>query len=334
MEKIILLSHGDGGILTRDLVKETFLRHLQNEYLEPMADSALLDLAPGRLVVSTDSFVVSPLFFPGGDIGKLAVCGTVNDIAVCGGIPRYLTAAFILEEGLPVSCLEKIVSSLARAAREAGVEVIAGDTKVVERGHGDQVFINTTGFGSLLPGIDLGYHRVEPGDHILVSGTVGDHGLTVFARQQELDTGEGLSSDCAPLNGIIRKALEQFPGLKILRDPTRGGLATTLKEVAEAAGRDFLIFQDRVPLKEEVHSWGEMLGLDPLYLANEGKFIAVVAEDQAGGLKDFLRQEPLGKDAEIIGRVTGGRGRVLLKTPLGGTRQLGYLAGAPLPRIC
>ncbi len=336
MSDIIILSHGDGGILTHSLVKDIFLKYFNSDYLNKLTDSVHLNFfnEGDRIVVSTDSFVVSPIFFPGGDIGKLAVCGTVNDLAVSGALPRFLTVGFILEEGLLLSELEEVVISMARTAQEAGVAIVAGDTKVVEKGHGDKIFINTTGIGTLLEGAALGYEAVKPGDKIVINGTLGDHGLTVLTQRQELGLGEGLRSDCAPLNGIIQKALKEISGIKIMRDPTRGGLATTLKEIADFSGLDFTIFEDQVPIKEEVRSTAEMLGLDPLYLANEGKFISIVESGQADDLVRLFREDPLGRESQIIGEVEEGSGKVYLKTFFGGTKYLHYLSGTPLPRIC
>ena len=331
---IITLSHGDGGVLTNKLVRELFLKTFSNDYLDSLEDGVVLDNIPEKMVVSTDSFVVSPLFFPGGDIGKMAVCGTVNDLAVSGALPRFLTVSFILEEGLSLSRLEKVVVSMGNTAREAGVTVVAGDTKVVENGHGDGIFINTTGIGYLEAEGELGYQTLKPGDKIVINGTVGEHGLTILTRQQNLGIGESLKSDCASLKDIIKGVLEKFTGIRIMRDPTRGGLATTLKEIADLSQKDFEIWEDKVPVEGEVKWVGEILGLDPLYLANEGKFITIIQENQAEEFTSFLRQHPLGSNSEVIGEVQEGRGQVLLKTFFGGTRPLNYLAGAPLPRIC
>jgi len=288
----------------------------------------------GRLALTTDSFVVTPLFFRGGDIGKLAVSGTVNDLAVSGASPLYLTVGFILEEGLPLAALERVVASLAATARQAGVTVVAGDTKVVGRGQADGLFINTTGLGVIPPDRDLGYHRIRPGDAVVISGYVGDHGLAVLAERKELGILEAPESDCAPLAGIILPLLEEFPGIRLLRDPTRGGVATTLKEIAVAAKVDVWLEEEAIPVRPQCRALAEMLGLDPLYLANEGKFLAVVEADQASALVEAVRTHPLGEAAAVIGRVQAGEGRVLLRTAYGGTRRLEMLAGAPLPRIC
>ncbi len=335
MSEIIILAHGDGGALTHKLVKEVFLKYFDSEPLNALTDGVSLS-SPGaeKVVISTDSFIVSPLFFPGGDIGKLAVCGTVNDIAVSGAVPRYLTAAFILEEGLLFSDLQRVVKSMAETASKSGVQIVAGDTKVVEKGHGDKIFINTTGVGYLLKDELPGYQAITPGDKIVINGTIGDHGLTIMIHRHELGTGDNLVSDCVSLNRLIERALHNFDGIRIMRDPTRGGLATTLKEIAGFSGCDFIIHEDKVPVKEEVRSTAEMLGLDPLYLANEGKFISIIKSSQAEKFVEFLKEGSLGKDAEIIGEVQEGRGKVFLKTFFGGTKNLDYLAGAPLPRIC
>lgn len=333
-DELILLAHGDGGALSHQLVQELFLPYLGNPVLETLADASVVSAGEGSLAVTTDSFVVDPIFFPGGDIGKLAVCGTINDLAVSGAVPRYLTAAFIIEEGLPLADLEKVVSSMARAARAAGVQVVAGDTKVVERGHGDKLFINTTGLGWVSRESRLGCHSISAGDQVLINGTVGDHGLTVLCCREGFSVQAGLASDCAALHGIIRELLAGVSGVKLLRDPTRGGVATTLKEIALAAAKDLVLWEDRIPVRQEVRGAGAMLGLDPLYLANEGKFLAIVAREQAARALDILQQHPLGREAAVIGEVAAGQGNVYLKTSLGGTKRLNMLAGAPLPRIC
>ncbi|WP_161257715.1 hydrogenase expression/formation protein HypE [Heliomicrobium undosum] len=338
-EECILLAHGDGGALTHRLVQEIFLRHFDHPALRDLTDAALLRLPEGRLAMTTDTFVVKPLFFPGGDIGKLAVAGTVNDLAVSGARPLYLTAAFILEEGFPLADLEQVVASLARTASEAGVAVVAGDTKVVERGCGDGVYINTAGVGVVAAGRDLGYHRIMPGDAILVNGTVGDHGLAILSKRAGIEFDTPVESDCATLNGLTEMLLERFPeSVRFMRDPTRGGVATTLNEVAQSTGLDIILEEQDLPVREEVQGAAELLGLDPLYLANEGKVLIVAASEAVEAILAVLREHPLGRNAAAIGRVevgTGvGQGRVFLRTPLGGHRILDMLAGDPLPRIC
>lgn len=312
-----------------------FLRYFDNPLLTSLTDAASFNPPCGaRLALTTDSFVVSPLFFRGGDIGKLAVSGTVNDLAVSGASPLYLTAGFILEEGLPLAVLERVVASMAATAREAGVTVVAGDTKVVGRGQADKLFVNTTGLGVIPAGVDLGYERVSPGDAVVISGFIGDHGLAVLAARQDLGVTNAPASDVAPLNGLICPLLSAFPGVKLMRDPTRGGLATTLKEIALACGVDVWLDEAAVPIRPQTRGLAEMLGLDPLYLANEGKFVALVAADEADSFVAALRRHPLGEAAAIIGEVRPGGGHVYLRTPYGGTKRLEMLAGAPLPRIC
>lgn len=334
-EEVILLAHGDGGRLTHRLVEELFLRYFANPHLAPLTDAATFE-APsgGRLALTTDSFVVSPLFFRGGDIGKLAVNGTVNDLVVSGARPLYLTAGFILEEGLPLMVLERVVASMAAAAQEAGVTVVAGDTKVVGRGAADQLFINTAGLGVIPAAVRLGYERVRPGDAVVVSGHVGDHGLAILAERRELGVANAPASDCAPLTGLILPLLEAFPGLKLMRDPTRGGLATTLKEIAQSCRVDIWLEEAAIPVRPEARGLAEMLGLDPLYLANEGKCVALVTAEEAPRLVAALRRHPLGEAAAVIGEVRPGRGQLYLRTAYGGTKRLEMLAGAPLPRIC
>jgi hydrogenase expression/formation protein HypE len=334
----ILLAHGSGGELGHELVRELFARRFANPILEPLADAALLDVAglpPDRLALTTDSYVVQPLFFPGGDIGKLAVCGTVNDLAVVGAAPRYLSAGFILEEGLPLETLERVVDSMAETARAAGVKIVTGDTKVVERGAADGLFINTAGVGIVPAGVYLAPSNLRPGDRILINGSVGDHGLAVMMQREGLTFGSSLVSDCAPLNGLIDALLAAAPGaVRCLRDPTRGGLATTLNEWVEV-GVGIEIEETAIPVKKEVRAVCEMLGLDPLYAANEGKVVIAVAPEAVAEALAALQAHPLGREAAVIGRVTAEHpGRVVLHTPLGARRVIEMLVGAQLPRIC
>lgn len=330
----ITLAHGDGGELTHKLISELILKYFRYEALQALGDAALLPPLSGRIAVTTDSFVVKPLFFPGGNIGSLAVNGTVNDLAVSGAKPLYLTLGLILEEGLSYTTLEKVISAIALAAQDAGVAIVAGDTKVVEHGHGDQIYINTTGIGVMPDNIDLGPHKVRPGDAIIISGSVGDHGLAVLAARENFGL-QGLKSDCAALHKVILPFLETLgPTVKWLRDPTRGGLATTLKELATSARVNVYLNEEDIPVREEVRGAAEILGLDPLYLANEGKFCAVVEKSAVDRALTFLRQHPLSKEAALIGEVQEGPGRVYLRTPLGATRELYYLSGLQLPRIC
>ncbi|MGI9861658.1 hydrogenase expression/formation protein HypE [Moorella naiadis] len=330
----ISLAHGDGGELTHRLISELLLRYFQDEALQPLNDAALLPAPPGRLALTTDSFVVKPLFFPGGNIGTLAVNGTVNDLAVCGARPLYLTVGLILEEGLPLPVLEEVIAALAAAARAAGVAIVAGDTKVVERGHGDQIYINTTGLGLVVDAIDLGYHQIRPGDAIICSGAVGDHGLAVLAAREDFGLA-GLKSDCAALHTLILPLLEQFPGaIKWLRDPTRGGLATTVKELAAGAHVDVILNEEAIPVHDSARGGAAILGLDYLYLANEGKFCAVVDSSTVAEIIAFLHRHPLGREAALIGEIKTGSGRAFLRTSLGATRELYLLSGLQLPRIC
>ncbi len=359
--KRIILGHGSGGKLSHELLKEVFFRHFQNPILAQLGDSAIVELPQirnsecgmrsskskirnpqsalhTRVAFTTDSFVVKPLFFPGGDIGKLAISGTVNDLAVMGARPLFLSAAFILEEGLEMSLLERVVSSMKETAREAGVIISTGDTKVVEKGSADGLYINTAGIGIVEDSLCLSPDGIRPGDKVLLSGTLGDHGLAILAARKELPLESQVKSDCAPLAGMIRKALSASGGsrgVKFMRDPTRGGLATVLNEVAN--GRDFgiLLFEESIPVKGEVRAACELLGLDPLYLVNEGKVVIVCPETEAGKILETLRHHPLGKDSAIIGEVVKSpTGKVFMKTLVGGTRVIDMPVADPLPRIC
>ena len=335
---IVLLGHGSGGILSQELIQDLFMPHLTNETLGGLEDAALISLdglAGASLAMSTDSFVVKPLFFPGGDIGKLAVCGTVNDLAMRGARPLYLSVGFILEEGLPLADLERIVVSMAAAASEAGVQIVAGDTKVVERGSGDGVFINTAGIGVVEPGIRVSAANAQPGDVVLLSGAVGDHGLAIMTRREGLRFETPLESDCAPLNGLVDNMLGVCPEIRVLRDPTRGGLATALNELAEASGVGISVREADIPVHPAVAAASELLGLDPLFVANEGKLIVMAPEACADDLLEVMRAHPYGREAACIGRVTADRpGRVILETTLGTRRLLDMLSGEQLPRIC
>ncbi len=331
----ILLGHGSGGKLSHDLVRSIFLRSFDNPVLAREDDSAVLTGVSGRLAFTTDSYVINPIFFPGGDIGKLAVCGTVNDLAMAGAEPRYLSASFILEEGLALTDLERIVASMAQAAREADVAIVAGDTKVVERGAVDEVFINTAGLGIIPSGVEICGAGAHPGDVVLVSGTTGDHGMTIMGQRKGLRFSAALESDCAPLNGMVAEMLRASRQIHVLRDPTRGGLATVLKEIAVQSGVSIEIEEELVPVSAPVRSACEMLGLDPLYVANEGKLVAVVAPEDAGGVLAVMRAHRYGASAARIGEVNDSApGRLSLKTALGARRVLDMLAGEQLPRIC
>ena len=332
MDEIITLDYGSGGKKTARLIEQYIVPALENPALSELGDGAIL---PGgeKLVFSTDSFVVSPRFFPGGDIGKLSVCGTVNDLAMCGGEPKYLSCAFIIEEGLPLGELERIIASMAEAARKAGVQIVTGDTKVVEKGRGDGIYINTAGVGVLkYPGLTP--KAIRAGDAVLVSGTVGDHGTTVMLARHGMAQGE-LRSDCAALNGLTAALLTAVPETRVLRDPTRGGVATTLNEFIEGTPLGIELEEKAVPVRPAVQAACELLGLDPLYCANEGKLLAVVPAERAEAALAALRSLPEGENAARIGRVTADfPGKLVIRTPLGGRRILQKLSGAQLPRIC
>jgi hydrogenase expression/formation protein HypE len=338
MSDKVLLDYGSGGKASQRFIGELFLKNFDNPELRRLNDGAVLSVG-AKIAVSTDTFTVDPIFFPGGDIGALSVHGTVNDVAMMGARPKYLTCGFILEEGLPISDLTRIVESMGHAASEAGVWIVTGDTKVVPKGAADKIFINTTGIGEVIidpaPAGDL----ARPGDAILISGTLGDHGLAILSTRQGLSFETPVVSDCASLNHIIVELLQTVPDVHVLRDPTRGGLATTLNEIAIASNVTCELVEDLIPVKPEVKGGCSLLGLDPLYLANEGKFICVLPEAQAEAALALLRANPLGVDARRIGTVVanekpGQPGRVVLLTGLGGKRLLGMLEGEQLPRIC
>ncbi|HXF56488.1 MAG TPA: hydrogenase expression/formation protein HypE [Actinomycetota bacterium] len=335
-EERITMAHGSGGKATHTLIEAVFLEAFRNPLLEPLEDQAVFSLDGARLAFTTDSFVVSPLFFPGGTIGDLAVNGTVNDLAVAGARPLYLSAGFILEEGLPVEDLRRIVESMARAAERAGVAVVTGDTKVVQKGKADGLYINTAGVGVVERDVALGADRARPGDAVLVSGPIGDHGITIMLARGELDIESDIVSDTAPLHELVAALLDAVPaGVRCLRDATRGGVATILNEVARASNVAIVVEEDAVPVRPEVRGASEILGIDPLYVACEGRLVAVVDGGQAGRALEALRSHPLGREAAIIGRVRDDPPTlVLLKTEFGGTRIVDMLVGDPLPRIC
>jgi hydrogenase expression/formation protein HypE len=334
MDKTVLLAHGSGGKLTHELISKTLFPALANPLLAKMDDSAVFDLS-GRVAFTTDSFVVSPIFFPGGDIGKLAVCGTVNDLAVMGAKPLYLSLALIIEEGLSFADLEKVMQSIGLAAQESGVKIVTGDTKVVNHGSADKLFINTSGIGLIAEGLDISGANARPGDKIILSGSIGDHGVAVMAQRENLRFKVSVASDCAPLNGLVAGILDFKPALHCMRDPTRGGLATTLNEIAAQSNVSLRIYEDTIPVKESVSAACEMLGLEPLYVANEGKLIAICAPQSADMILQALRRNPYGAEAAVIGEVTAGHpGRVVLQTRLGASRIIDMLSGELLPRIC
>jgi hydrogenase expression/formation protein HypE len=329
------MTHGSGGRAMAQLIDELFRQYLDNELLRQGNDQALFDPPPGRLVMSTDGHVISPIFFPGGDIGSLAVHGTINDVAMAGAWPLYLTAAFILEEGFPLADLARVVEGMARAANAAGVPVIAGDTKVVERGKADGVFIATTGLGVVPEGVTISGDLARPGDAILVSGSMGDHGVAVMSKREGLGFETEIQSDSAALHGLVAAMVAAVPDIHCLRDPTRGGLATTLNELAQQSGVGMQIRQDAIPVTPAVAAACELLGLDPLYVANEGKLVAICPADKADTLLAAMRAHPLGSEAALIGQVVDDPHRfVQMETVFGGQRIVDWLAGEQLPRIC
>jgi hydrogenase expression/formation protein HypE len=339
----IILAHGSGGRLSHDLLRDLFLPHFPAPALARLDDAAVLAPAAAtpsaahgrRLAFTTDSYVVKPLFFRGGDIGRLAICGTVNDLAMVGAEPLYLSAGFVIEEGLEMDVLRRVVSSMREAAEQAGVEIVAGDTKVVEKGGADELFINTAGVGLVPRGVDVSASNARPGDVVLLSGAIGDHGIAVLSEREGLAFKAELASDVAPLNHLVAAMLAASPGIRVLRDPTRGGLATSLKEIALQSGVGIAMDETAIPVHDAVRGACEMLGYDPLYVANEGKLLGIVPAGDEDDILTAMRNTPEGKEAAIIGEViTGSPGRVLLRTAVGGTRIVDMLAGEMLPRIC
>lgn len=331
----IVMGHGSGGKMSHDLIRKTFLAAFDNSILRTGDDAAPIAVNGTRLAISTDSHVVAPLFFPGGDIGKLAVCGTVNDVAMLGARPLYLTAGFILEEGLPIETLQRVIESMSAAAKEAGIQIVAGDTKVVEKGKADGLYINTTGIGEILPNVNIGGAQAKPGDVVILSGSIGDHGIAVLSARGELGFTSAIQSDVAPLNKLILAMLEADKNIHVLRDPTRGGLATTLNEIAAQSKVAIHLNEQAIPVQPAVNAACEMLGFDPLYVANEGKLIAIVPPESADKILKAMRSTKYGEDAVVIGEVKeDARGRVLMKTAIGTTRVVDMLAGEMLPRIC
>jgi hydrogenase expression/formation protein HypE len=338
--KTIVIGHGSGGRMTHDLIRDIFQSAFGNPVLNSGNDFANLHLPDmaalrGSLSVSTDGHIVKPIIFPGGDIGRLAVSGTVNDISMSGGEPLFLTVSFILEEGLPVETLGIIATSIQKTALEAGIQIVAGDTKVVEKGKADKIFLSTTGIGWIPEGRSIGGAHAQDGDVVILSGTIGDHGMAVLAARGELNFSAAIESDVAPLNKLIKVILECAPHVHVLRDPTRGGLATTLNEIAVQSQMIITLEEVAIPVKPKVKAACEMLGFDPLYVANEGKVVIILPVKEAGAALKCLHQHPLGKDAALIGRIEkGSAARVLLKTVIGGTRIVDMLSGEMLPRIC
>ncbi|NTW29311.1 MAG: hydrogenase expression/formation protein HypE [Coriobacteriia bacterium] len=331
----ILLAHGSGGTMMRDLIDEVFVTGFAEEALSRLDDAAVLAFPGSRIAMSTDTYVVHPIFFPGGDIGRLAICGTVNDVATSGAKPLYLTVGFILEEGFPIADLRRVLESMRDACREAGVHIVTGDTKVVERGHGDGIFINTAGVGVLAEGIDLSGSYCRPGDKVLVSGTLGDHGIAIVSIREGLEFSTDIQTDAAPLNTLIANVLAAAPDTRCFRDPTRGGLASTLNEFAAASGVSITISETAVPVRPQVRGASEMLGYDVFQVANEGKMVAIVPAEQAESALAAMKASPYGEDAAIIGEVgEGPAGRVYIDTSFGAKRIMDMLVGEQLPRIC
>jgi hydrogenase expression/formation protein HypE len=334
MEDKILLAHGSGGKLSHDLVKQNFVPLFDNALLNRLDDSAVFELK-GRLAFTTDSYVVNPIFFPGGDIGKLAVCGTVNDLSMMGAVPKYLSIALIIEEGLAMSDLQKIMESIRKSAKEAGVKIVTGDTKVVNKGCADKLFINSAGVGIVPSGVDISGSNARVGDKVILSGSIGDHGIAVISQREGLQFSSSVKSDCAPLNRLVAEMLDSGAEIHCMRDPTRGGLASTLNEFASSSNVGIRIEEDSIPVHEGVQAACELLGFDPLYVANEGKLVAVVAAKGAEKLVGVMRRNKYGKETAIIGEVVSEHsGRVILKTGMGASRIVDMLVGELLPRIC
>jgi len=333
--EIVLLGHGSGGRLTSELIRDLFLPAFHNPALARLDDQAILSVNGCRLAFTTDSFVVKPLFFPGGDIGSLAVHGTVNDLAMGGAQPLFLSAAFIIEEGFSMQELRRVVDSLRQAAEEAGVEVVTGDTKVVERGSGDGLFINTTGIGLVPPGVRLSANQAQPGDRVLLSGPIGEHGMAIMAQRESLEFESAIHSDSAALHGLVREMLKVTGAIRCMRDPTRGGLASALNEIAGQSQVGIELEESAIPVREQVRGACEILGLDPMYVANEGKLIAIAAADAEDDVLRSMRRHPLGVEAQAIGTVRSENpGLVTMRTALGTTRIVDMLTGDQLPRIC
>jgi hydrogenase expression/formation protein HypE len=333
-DETILLAHGSGSRLSHDIIEKNLLPSLTNPVLAKLDDSAVFDLS-GRLAFTTDSYVVSPIFFPGGDIGKLAVCGTVNDLSMSGAAPLYLSLSFIIEEGLTISELKKIVGSIRAAAEEARANIVTGDTKVVNRGSADKLFINTSGIGEIPEGVDISGSNAKVGDKVILSGAIGEHGIAVVSQREGLKFSVPIKSDCAPLNKMVSEMLQASFLIHCLRDPTRGGLATTLNELASQSGVGIIIEEDKIPIRDGVRGACELLGFDPLYVANEGKLVAIVAPEDAAKILAKMKRNKYGAEAAVIGEVTAERkGKVIMKTRLGASRILDMLSGELLPRIC
>jgi len=335
-DKMILLDHGSGGLASQELISDLFLKHLDNPILNSLEDSAILENNGGRIAFTTDSYVVDPIFFPGGDIGKLAVHGTINDLAMRGAQPHALSLGLILEEGLLLDDLERVIISIAEACKEAGVHIVTGDTKVVPKGKGDKIFINTSGIGFVPDGIDISSKYAKEGDAVILSGTMGDHGITIMTRRAGIAVQGDLRSDTMALHKLVDTLLTTLPGtVHTFRDPTRGGVASTLNEIAENSGLSIELSDQDLPVRPQVNAACELLGLEPLYLANEGKCLVIVSGDKAEEALQIMQATEEGKEAAIIGKLVAGKpGRVVINTPVGGARVVTPLHGMPLPRIC
>lgn len=334
MKDIISIGYGSGGRLTRDLIKDLFLKNFDNPILSPLSDSAVIRLNSERIAVTTDSYVVKPIFFPGGDIGKLAVCGTVNDLSVAGAVPLYITLGMIIEEGFSYKALERITRSIKKTGDEIDIKIITGDTKVTEKGSTDGIYINTTGIGAIGDGVDLGIDKIDIGDKIILSGTIGDHGIAVLTQREGLEFESTIESDCAPLNSLVQDAVK-VGGIKFMRDPTRGGLAAVLNEIAEQGSFEIVIEEENIPIDERVKGVCHILGLDPLYIANEGKVVMIAAPHMADALLLAIRGNAIGSNSSIIGEIRGNTDTgVFLKTLYGGHRIIDMPLEDNLPRIC
>jgi len=330
----ILLSHGSGGKASHELISELFLPAFDNPFLNQLNDQALLEVGDLRIAYTTDSYVIDPIFFPGGDIGKLSVYGTINDLAMCGATPLYISAGFIIEEGFSIDELRKVVYSMKQASDLTGVKIVTGDTKVVNKGHADKIFINTSGFGLVDKDVNISVNRAKVGDKIIISGSIGDHGIAVLSKREGLYFDSPIESDCAPLSDLVKEMLSVTKCIHCLRDPTRGGLATTLNEIAQQSGVGIMIEETKIPIKEAVKAACEFLGYDPLYVANEGKLVAVVPEEYSLEIVSKMRDNKYAVDAQIIGEVVSEPKRVILKTSIGSVRIVDMLSGELLPRIC
>ena len=333
--KNVLLAHGGGGKLSHQMIQKIFISQFKNDLLDPLHDGAMFTLGGTRCAFSTDSYVINPIFFPGGDIGTLAVNGTVNDLAMCGARPLYLSSAFIIEEGLPMEDLWRVVLSMKQAAEAAGVQLVTGDTKVVDRGKGDKLFINTSGIGIIPDGVQINPKQTKPGDKIILSGSIAEHGIAIMSVREGLEFETQIESDCTSLNGLVEVMLATSKEIHVLRDPTRGGVASVLNEIAESAQVGISISEEQIPVSEEVRGACEILGFDPLYVANEGKLIAFVSAEAADNVLKAMGAHPLGKNAILIGEVVANHpGTVIMKTRIGGSRVVDMLSGEQLPRIC